>query len=544
MNTDRLLSGPIYGIMWLAIAAVYIIGLFVPIYDADPAHHALIALHMLETDDFISLIDRGKDYLDKPHLLFWLSALSFKIFGVTTFAYKFPSLLASILGFYATYRLGKLLYSENVGKLAALIYATCFAQFLANQDVRMDAMLTAYIVFSVWMLMAFIRTQQIAFALGAAFGMALGFSTKGGIGVAMPLMAAVIQLLFERNWKALFQWKWLVVGVAFVLFISPVLYAYYQQFDLHPEKVIRGMTDISGIKFILLGQSVERFQGEAWGGTGSNDPFFFLHTLLWAGLPWSFLNYWSLFRSLIRYKHLREALTPGIIVIMMVIMSLAQYKLPHYLNLIFPYLALQLSGQLFELSSKEIRWVFYFQCLIIVLMLGMVTYINTYYFPIPGLVNQLVAATVAGVILFLSLRQSPLFLRLVTVCVAGASICFMALNANGYPQLFNYDSGYQFAQSTRKEPAILDSFDFYNIYSYTFDFYTQQIHPPLPEGQIPASRWILTDAEGLAQLRKAGIKIAQIRTNQHYHLSRFSGKFLDPKTRFQVCERRYLIERY
>ena len=41
-----------------------------------------------------------------------------------------------------------------------------------------------------------------------------------------------------------------------------MLYAYYHQFDLHPEKVIRGRDNRSGIFFIFWEQSFERLSGE------------------------------------------------------------------------------------------------------------------------------------------------------------------------------------------------------------------------------------------------------------------------------------------
>ena len=62
---------------------------------------------MYLTGDYVNLVDYGKDYLDKPHLHFWLAAFSYKIFGVNTFAYKLPSLLFTIMGTYSTYRLGR-----------------------------------------------------------------------------------------------------------------------------------------------------------------------------------------------------------------------------------------------------------------------------------------------------------------------------------------------------------------------------------------------------------------------------------------------------
>ena len=67
--------------------------LFFPLLDKDAAHHANIALHMQQTGDYYSLVDREKDYLDKPHLLFWVTAAFFKLFGVTTIAHRLPALI-------------------------------------------------------------------------------------------------------------------------------------------------------------------------------------------------------------------------------------------------------------------------------------------------------------------------------------------------------------------------------------------------------------------------------------------------------------------
>ena len=136
-----------YALLFSFLGLVYIIGLFVPLMDNDSAHHADIALRMYLTGDYVNLVDHGKDYLDKPHLHFWLSSFSYSIFGVTGFAYKFPSFLFTILGTYSTYRLGKALYNSEAGRLAALIVASAFAYLLANNDVRMDAILTASIIF-------------------------------------------------------------------------------------------------------------------------------------------------------------------------------------------------------------------------------------------------------------------------------------------------------------------------------------------------------------------------------------------------------------
>ena len=226
------LSRSLYIFLFSLLAVAYLFGLFVPLMDNDSAHHANIALHMYLTGDYVSLVDHAGDYLDKPHLHFWLAAFSYKIFGVTGFAYKFPSFLFSIAGVYSTYRLGKSLYDKEVGKLAALILASAFAFMLANNDVRMDAILTSCIAFSTWQLVAFIQHKKISNVAGAALGLALGFSIKGHIGVFIPAVAAFFYILYLKEWKLFLNWKWLLLLVLFGIFIAPVVYCYYLAIQL------------------------------------------------------------------------------------------------------------------------------------------------------------------------------------------------------------------------------------------------------------------------------------------------------------------------
>ena len=111
---------------------VYAGVLFFPLMDKDAAHHANIALHMYENNDWISLIDRGHDYLDKPHFLFWSSLISFKIFGVNSFAHRLPALLFSLISLYSTFKLAKHLSNRTTAKLTLIILATAQAFVLWN----------------------------------------------------------------------------------------------------------------------------------------------------------------------------------------------------------------------------------------------------------------------------------------------------------------------------------------------------------------------------------------------------------------------------
>src|SRR5882757_9200483 len=123
---------------WLLIPAVLINagGLLIPILEPDGALYATIAKTIARTGDFINLRVEGKDWLDKPHFPFWMAALSFRLFGINSFAYKFPALLFWGMGAWYTGRLAQSFYGKAVAQLSVLIYMTVAHLVISNNDVR------------------------------------------------------------------------------------------------------------------------------------------------------------------------------------------------------------------------------------------------------------------------------------------------------------------------------------------------------------------------------------------------------------------------
>ncbi|MDQ6609504.1 MAG: glycosyltransferase family 39 protein [Bacteroidota bacterium] len=525
-----------YIILFLLLAIVYIIGLFIPLMDNDSAHHANIALRMYLTGDYVNLVDHGKDYLDKPHLHFWLSAFSYSIFGVTGFAYKFPSFLFTVLGTYSTYRLGKVLYNNEVGKLAALIVASSFAYMLANNDVRMDAILTASIIFATWQLVEWVNNKTIVNALGAALGLALGFCTKGHIAVFTPAVGILFYIFYKKDWKSFYHPQLLLLIFAFCVFISPVVYCYYLQFDLHPEKIIRGKSGHSGVKFILWGQNFERFQGDSFGADAKNDYFFFFHSFLWAFAPWSVLTFIALLNRLKGFANRRmEWLTIGTVIVMALLITFSGFKLPHYLNIIFPVSAVLCSSFLVEQwqRRKSIRGLLNMQIVICVLCLLVAAIINVWAFPATNVF------VIAGFLMILFISGFGLYqLNNPLQKLAGASVItsvliFYLLNTNFYPQLLSYQAGNEMAVITKGTVDAKKVFFWPGIYSSSYNFYTVELRKEFADTtlQLPAPIWIMTDPLRLEQMKQKGLRVLEIFEQPDYEITMMQLPFINPATR-------------
>ena len=546
MNT-AFLSRSTYVFLFSLLGVVYFFGLFVPLMDTDSAHHANIALRMHLTGDYVTLIDQAGDYLDKPHLHFWLCALSYKIFGVTSFAYKLPSFLFSVLGIYSTYRLGKSLYNTEVGKLAALVLATSFAFILANNDVRMDAILTASIAFSTWQLVAFMQNKKMVHVAGAALGLALGFSAKGHIAVFVPAIAAIFYILYKKEWNLFFNWKWLLLLVLFGLFIAPVVYCYYLQFNLHPEKIVRGKDQLNGVKFILFNQSVDRFSGNM-GDTSKHDYFFFLHSFLWAFAPWSILAYIAIFGRIKDFLNRKdEWLTTGVFVIMLFVVSLSGFKLPHYLNIVFPTTSVLVAVYIIQQKGK-IKWIrsiYIIQLILVGLLLLLAAILNVWAFPVKS------SWVFTGIVLLLALIfyfiKSSFYTQLqkaVTVSVAGMLFSFFLLNSNFYPRLLKYQGGKELADSVKSKINTEDVYFWKNTFSSSFNFHSQSLYKAFADSVVRPGKkaWLIYDSRDEEQIKQSGYQLLPVYSVLDYEITKLDIKFINPAKRDSQCSKMVLAE--
>ena len=528
---------------------VYAGSLFFPLMDKDAAHHANIALHMLEHDDYISLVDRGTDYLDKPHFLFWTSALSFRIFGVNTFAHRFPAILFGLISLWSTYKLTLHLTSKTTAKLALFLLATAQGFILSINDARMETPLAAAIIFGLWQLIVYIDRRQFHHLILAALGAAIAFSTKGWIGVVIIFIAAFFYLLLHRKWAVLAASRtWLFLPF-FFLFISPVLYAYYQQYNLHPEKVIRGMDRISGVRFILWDQNFERFKGDSFNKGGRNSSVFFLyHTFLWAFFPWCIAAYAAVFyfiRRMIVLRKTRFAVNFAVLAFAMILftISFSKFKMPHYIFMLLPLAALFTAPWLrLMLSYARPGKFFYLLHLVIaILVIPAVVILNYYFFHPQNWFVQLLGPALLialGWLLFRKMNNRACK----TLMIAGAAMLVFNffINFNFFPNLFRYQGGNALADQLKLRPAPVADEDIILLdnNAHSFDFYRAYNHAIVDPAELESrydslrSAYFLLSSTIARDLISRGYRIDTVVSAPDYNVSTLKLKFLNPATRF------------
>lgn len=518
-------------------------GLFITIIGPDGTLYATIAKTMVLKHDYINLYAQGTDWLDKPHFPFWVTALSFNLFGFTTWAYKLPGILFMMMGVWYTYLFAKNLYNKEVALWAALILLTAQHIVISNYDVRAEPYLTGLMIASVYHFYKAYSQNNFWHLLAGCVFAACSVMTKGMFAL-IPIGGAIAgHLIIAKQWKQLVHWRSLAAIILVILFTLPELYCVYEQFDLHPEKIVFGHTGVSGIRFFYWDSQFGRFFNTG-PIKGSGDPTFFVHTTLWAFLPWSLLLFAAIFqfirKGIKNVQHEEWYCICGSLLTFL-IFSASRFQLPHYLNIVFPFFAIITAQYLYRLSAeKSIRAVRITQLVVTGLLFALVIALN--YFFKPEAFNALIGIVllivlIAWVILPAKIG-SKTFWRIGCQTLLVSFFVNLYLNLAFYPSLLHYQALTQAAfyinQNNPNKLPVVQSGDV----PFAMEFYLNRplinINPD-GSGQQPAKPYLLfAQTDIINSLKAKGWQMQHVKTFERYWISRLKPAFLNKNTRGRV----------
>lgn len=549
-NIRRFVYRQRYLIAFLSLGAIYFFNLFIDIMDVDAAQYASIAQEMIQGGSYLEVYHRGTDYLDKPPLLFWLSALSFNIFGFSNWAFKLPAVLILAMGIYATYRFVLLWYDRKRALTAALILASTHALFLMTNDVRTDGLLTGFTAVAIWKISDYLKRGHLWSLIWAGAAVSLGMMSKGPIALIIAGSAVFGQMIMFRRWRWMIDPKWILFFAVIAVMLAPMTYGLYQQFDLHPEKSAYEIESPSGVKFFYWTQSFGRITGASSWDNGQGFDFFF-HSILADMLPWSLLlvvvmiyKIRNLFRQKFKGVEGQEYFTLFGFWLPFLALSLSNYKLPHYIFPLFPFAAVMMADFIFRFEDHpKARWLLRFQVAISILIWAAAPISFVYVFE-----NRhplwLLFVILFPFLVFWWVRGPKEYLNKYLWLTVGTAIYFgVVTSLYFYPNLLEY-------QPTKRIAEYIKTNDLHDrVYTFgqsrnSLDFYAGRWIPYMVKEDIPnleADTYVLTDAEGVETIRNLGRALDIIDTYDNYHITKMNGRFLMKSSRPEVLDNRHLV---
>lgn len=542
-------------LLFALVSAVYFIGIAVDTMDVDASQYAAMSREMKESGSYLQVYEHGKDYLDKPPFLFWVSALSMQVFGENNLGYKLPSILFAIVAVFATFRFAKLFYDRTLALLSAAVLATCQAVFLITSDIRTDTILMSWVIIAMWQLAEWYQSKKIFhFMLGAA-AIGAGMVTKGPIALFVPIFAFGSHFIVKREWKEIFQPVYLLGIAVIAIVLIPMSIGLYQQFDLHPEKTVNGLQNVSGLKFFYWTQSFGRITGEnVW---NNNAPFSFLfENLLWGMLPWTLFfiagivyELISILRNRFTIGRREEFLTTGGFILSYCSLGISKYQLPHYIYVVLPFIAIITAKMMYRLFWEKklplLRTVLTpIQWIVCAALLAAPVFILLYSFPTTAVWPWIIPAIslLAAVVLWMNKEVNKKLISISLALIVGLNIF---LSSWFYPQLLQYQSGSVVGRYIvdQKIPANKVFFYKFTGSGKSIHFYAKHIIGSIDSLDAAVTgTYLYTSDEGLQKIRQSGKLHVIEKEGLDYHVTALTGKFLNKKTRDEQCGNYYLVK--
>jgi len=312
----------------------------------DEGRYAEIPREMVSTGDWLTPRLNGYKYFEKPPLQYWATAASLSAFGMNEWAARLWPGLTGFLGVLLVFWAGNRLFAPPAGLLGAAVAASSFLYVVMGHLLTLDVALSFFMSAAVFAFAAAQvepgeagRRRWMLLAWGA---MALAVLTKGLVGAVLPIAAAGVYILLQREWRLLARLELVRGGLLFLAIAAPWF-------------VTESLANPEFARFFFIHEHFERFL------TREHDRYqpawYFLPVLLLGIVPW-IVSLFPALRSAARrgaeagFDAKRFLLVWCAVVF--VFFSASDSKLVPYILPLFPALALLIGERLRAAGPREL----------------------------------------------------------------------------------------------------------------------------------------------------------------------------------------------
>lgn len=320
---------------------------------------AIVAVSMLQNDNWILPVNNGSDIAYKPPFFHWcIAALSLPTGEVTEFTSRLPSALAVIVMSAMCFLFFAKRSRNDLAFLASLLLLSSFEVHRAAMASRVDMVLTCFIVLALLQLYRWWEHHLRGIPVWAILFMSIATLTKGPVGIILPCAVIGVFLLLQKVslWRTIYK----VLPLALLACILPLLwyFAAYQQ---------GGDTFLQ----LVLEENFGRFLGKMSYESHEQPVIYYFYITLAGWLPWSLLvimslfvlkykrphgtvkTYWERFKAYIAHMDRMRLFSLLAIVIIFVFYCIPKSKRSVYILPIYPFIAYFLAEYMLYLLKQR-----------------------------------------------------------------------------------------------------------------------------------------------------------------------------------------------
>lgn len=298
--------------------------------EPDEGRYAEIPREMVESGDYTVPRLNGVRYFEKPPLLYWAVSLSYKVFGISEWSFRFPNAIAALLCVFSLFFFVRRWTDDLAAFLGSLVLMSSFGFFAMARIVTTDMLLTFWLFLALLCFYGYYRERSTPFLWGFYASMALATLTKGPVAPVLLCASLLIFLFMEGNLAFLKEMKFMR-GIALYCLIAA------------PWFVIISIREKEFFTFFFLDQHLLRFISTKHKRSG--PIYYFIPVLLGGMLPWSVYIPRAFAMAWKRHECRLFAIWSAVV---FVFFSLSGSKLPPYILPVFPALAILIAVLFYE----------------------------------------------------------------------------------------------------------------------------------------------------------------------------------------------------
>lgn len=301
-----------------------------PLWEVDDARYAEVPREMHESGNWLTPSLNYVDYVEKPPLIYWLGAASYRLFGVSEAASRVPLALLSVLGMLGVWWLGSWLYSKEVGLTAGILLGTCAEYSALSHMITPDMALSVALLWATGLILRCLRHPQDRWAAGLAWvAIGVAFMSKGLIAIVLPgVWTGLLLFFFPQLRKGL---RPLLCSWGLPIFLLLLWLWFYAMEVANP----------GFFHHFIIEQHFQRFLDT--GNYNRRAPwFFFIAVNLGGTLPWTPLMVLATLAPLIGWKRsdARDRQLALWVAVIFMFFSISSSKLITYILPLFAHQAL------------------------------------------------------------------------------------------------------------------------------------------------------------------------------------------------------------
>lgn len=362
----------------------------VPLTDGDSAFYAKIAKNIISTGGWLTMhYGDASTIIDKPPLVMWIIAISFKLFGVNEFAVNFWHSICAFLIVIFTYKLAREIFNGYTAFLSSLVLATSAQFFYQARSPLQDVPLTLFILLSVYSYVLFEKRSNTGYFYLSSLFVSLAVLTKGPVGFVLPAITLIIYSVIGKK-KFPSTTHIFFAALLFLLITLPWFIVEYRLLGQRFLDVFIGHNLGRYFKPIdTIGNEASKYSAIK----PQYDFYSYFLQLLLIAIPWSGFIYPALYYNIKKKADLLPAIF-ALTVILFFSLSL-NYKISRYILPAFPALSI-LIGKMIGDSEGSIeaadlyKWASLFTLIFILPILLIATFllyannsnVSPYYLPL------------------------------------------------------------------------------------------------------------------------------------------------------------------